>query len=191
MAAPNDQARKVPEGEARGQFAIAALPNLAMFHLGPGSAAETPGAGAVGLATHPDAAAHDAAGATTASAGPGAHTGAAAGGSGAADATLGSGKGESGSVTGASSGAGVVPGSGAGRGKGSTSGSGTGAGAGPGTGAFPGITIQGGEWAGNTASSSGIGAVAGARDFANQFGSGHLALRIFTGLPLRSNASNT
>ncbi|HEV2383064.1 MAG TPA: energy transducer TonB [Terriglobia bacterium] len=171
MAAPNDQARKVPEGEARGQFAIAALPNLAMSHLGPGSAAETPGAGAVGLATHPDAAAHDAAGATTASAGPGAHTDAAAGGSGAADAALGSRKGESGSVTGASSGAGVVPGSGAGRGKGFTSGSGTGAGAGPGTGAFPGITIQGGEWAGDTASSSGSRALASANRANDENGS--------------------
>ena len=176
MAAPNDQARKVPEGEARGQFAIAALPNLAMSHLGPGSAAETPGAGAVGLATQPDAAAHDAAGATTASAGPGAHTGTAAGGSGAADAALGSGKGELGSVTGASSGVGVVPGGGAGRGKGSTSGSGTGAGAGPGAGAFPGITIQGGEWAGNTASSSGSRAVAGARSADAENGSYSLTI---------------
>ncbi len=139
-----------PPAEARGQFALAALPNLTMTNLGPGSPAVAATGGSVGVGSHSDTAAHNATGDGTANAGNASRS---TNGSGSSGAGLSTGRG-SGNVettwgmvgTGAGSGAG----SGVGRGSGLGSGSGTGAGAGPGAGPFPGITIQGGSWASGT-----------------------------------------
>jgi Gram-negative bacterial TonB protein C-terminal len=149
MPAPASQASKVPPGEARGQFAVAALPNLAMSNLGPGSTKSGALSKLIGVGVDPQPGAHDVAGGG--GGGPsGGERGSAGGGTGSAG-------GGSGSKAGAGgSGAGGARGNGAGSGPGTGAGSGTGAGAGPGPGPFPGITIQGGEWSNSVAGSSGI-----------------------------------
>lgn len=140
------QAAKIPAGEARGQFAITAQPNLAMTHLGPGAAAEAPATAVVGVGTHPDAATRDATGSHTASPGSDAHATPGGGSLGMAPIA-----GAGGTAAGSALGSGTGNAGGRGPGKGS----GAGGGAGAGTGAFPGITIQGGEAEADNASSPG------------------------------------
>lgn len=137
MPASPARATKVPPGEARGQFAVAPQPNLAMSHLGPGSKAGALATADVGVGTHPNTTSHDATGAARSSPGNGLKFQAIGGELGntstpgiAGVAAAGNGKGSS------------TPG---GRGPGIGSASGAGSGSGAGTGAFAGITIQGGE----------------------------------------------
>jgi len=141
-----DPKPKLPSAEAHGQFAIVALPNLAMSHLGPGSAVDTAAPTPVGAGANPKSSAHNAAGTKSVSVGGGAGPAAgpsgvvAAGGPGAAEA--GTGRGVSGTT-----GVGMATKGGAfGSGPGAGTASGAGAGAGPAPGSFAGMTIQGGEW---------------------------------------------
>ena len=154
MPIPNGPNVKIPNGEARGKFAIAPGGTLNPNSLTPGKAyatpSITPGTGQL------DAKAPNAAGTEVASnAGSAAGKGSAAGGGpGHAAVATGSGAAGAGAGSGASSGAGTGgPGNGKGRGAagkgagaaGHGSGTGSGGGSGSGSGSFPGITIQGGE----------------------------------------------
>jgi hypothetical protein len=146
MPAPPDPKPKIPAAEAHGQFAIVALPNLAMSHLGPGSAVETATPTPVGAGTSPNSSAHNAAGTKSVnvagSTGPATGTSGmlAAGGRGAGEAGTGHG------ATAATGGGMTIKGGAFGSGPGAGSGSGSGEGAGPAPGTFAGMTIQGGEW---------------------------------------------
>jgi len=132
------QAPKIPEGEARGQFAVSPSASLTPSQT-PGSkiesAAPSPAIGQTGAAVG-DAAGHAALGTGT-----GVSSVATGGGGGigsGAGAETGSGKG--GSATGAARGSGT--GAGIGAGPGPTSASGSGAGSATGQGGLPGLTIQ-------------------------------------------------
>lgn len=146
---PPDPSPKVPSAEAHGQFAVVALPNLAVSQLGIGSAAEAANPSA-GAGAHANPSAHDATGAGTMAMGSDARptaagAGAVAGpGPGAADS------GEGRNVAGAASGGMAIRGAAYGSGPGVGSASGAGKGAGPAPGAFAGMTIQGGEWPNGT-----------------------------------------
>jgi hypothetical protein len=155
MPVPNGPDVKIPNGEARGKFAIAPGGTLNPTSIAPGKAnaipSVTPGTG------QRDAKAPNAAGTETASnAGSAAGKGAAAaGGLGHAQVATGNGTIGEGQGSGATAGSGTgAPGNGngrgvAGRGAGAQgaqgAGSGSGGGSGSGSGSFPGITIQGGE----------------------------------------------
>ena len=132
------QAPKIPEGEARGQFAVSPRASLTPSPV-PGSkiesAAPSPAIGQTGAAVG-DAAGHAALGTGT-----GVSSVATGGGGGigtGAGAETGSGKG--GSATGTARGSGT--GAGLGAGPGPTSASGSGAGSATGQGGLPGLTIQ-------------------------------------------------
>jgi hypothetical protein len=152
---------EIPPGEARGQFPITPLPNLAMANVGPGSVV---GGGildvlAVGPGSDPYS--PDVTGGKVS--GNGAGTNAAKGGG---SSGIGSGAGATDSDAGGGSGTGrgFAVGSGKGHGLGAGLGSGSGGGAGPGVGVFPGITIQGGEWPARAVSGSGFRHAAVAQD---------------------------
>ena len=143
VSAPPSASPQIPQGEARGQFAISPQANPERSLSGVGSAAGTNTAGALGVGSSPGAAAGN---------GPGNGTGGPrASGQGSGNAAVGKGGGASdvggGGHGGGGSGGGVGVGSGPGAGHGTEAGhgTGTGAGAGPGGGAFAGMTIQGGE----------------------------------------------
>ena len=132
------QAPKIPEGEARGQFAVSPSASLTPSPV-PGSkiesAAPSPAIGQTGAAVG------DAAGHTALGTGNGVGSVATGGGGGVgtgAGADTGSGKG--GSATGTARGSGT--GAGIGTGPGPTSASGAGAGSATGKGGLPGLTIQ-------------------------------------------------
>ena len=156
MPLPPGSNAKVPNGEARGRFAIAPGGTLNPNSLTPGKSNGTPSTspatGQVGSQS-PNAATEVASDAGT-GAGHSAHVG---GGSGNAKEASGGGSVGTGTGSGNTSGAGAG-GSGAGKGRGTTgtgkgasaapgrgAGTGSGGGSGSGTGSFPGITIQGGE----------------------------------------------
>jgi hypothetical protein len=133
------EAPQIPEGEARGRFAVSPTANVSS-ETQPGSkiesAATTP---AIGQST---AAVGNAAGDTAIGAGNG-NRGAATGGGGGVGTGTGTetGSGNGGTGTGSARGSGV--GAGIGTGPGPTSASGTGAGNASGKGGLPGLTIQG------------------------------------------------
>jgi len=146
MPAPPEAKPNVPAAEAHGQFAIVALPNLAMSHLGPGAAVETATPTAVGAGANPNSFAHNAAGTKSMSVGGGAGSAADAGGTLAAGGP-GAGAGGSGrGVSGTTGGGLTIKGGAFGSGPGAGGASGAGVGSGPAPGGFAGMTIQGGEW---------------------------------------------
>ena len=138
------QAPKIPEGEARGQFAVSPIANL--------TPAPAPGAKIEGATPSPaigqtGAAVGDAAGQMVLGTGTGIGSGTTGGGGGlgtGAGAETGSGKG--GTATGPARGSGT--GVGIGTGPGPTSASGAGAGSATGKGGLPGLTIQGRSYGG-------------------------------------------
>ncbi|HEV2423672.1 MAG TPA: hypothetical protein VGZ29_02470, partial [Terriglobia bacterium] len=143
--APPDPSPKAPAAEAHGQFAVVALPNLAVSQLGIGSAREAANP-AAGAGANPKSRAHDATGAGTMA--PGMAARPTAGGSGAV-AGPGPGAALSGAgrnAAGSSGGGMTIRGAAYGSGSGAGNASGAGKGAGPASGAFAGMTIQGGEW---------------------------------------------
>lgn len=140
IPAPPARAPEIPRGEARGQFAIAPQPDLAMSHIGPGSQAGSTSSAEMGIGQHPTPSSPDATGSTSQT--PGVKPGSKFNGGALAGALK---PGAGGTAAG---GGGTSGSSAGGRGPGVASGSGLGAGSGPGTGAFPGITIQGGEFSG-------------------------------------------
>lgn len=145
MPAPPDSSPKIPVAEAHGQFAVVALPNLAVSQLGIGSATDAANP-AAGAGANPKLNAHDATGTGAEAMGTGARP--AAGGSGAI-AGPGPGATDSGAgrnAAGATSGGMAIRGAAYGSGSGVGNASGAGKGAGPAPGAFAGMTIQGGEW---------------------------------------------
>lgn len=147
MPAQPEASPKIPAAEAHGQFAVVALPNLAVSQLGIGSATDAANP-AAGAGTNPKANAHDATGTGAMAMGTGAHP--AAGGNGAV-AGPGPGATDSGagrSAAGAAEGGMAIRGAAYGSGLGTGNASGAGRGAGPAPGAFAGMTIQGGEWPG-------------------------------------------
>jgi hypothetical protein len=132
------QAPRIPEGEARGQFAISPIANLTPT-LAPGSKIE--GATTAPAIGQTVVAVGDAAGQTTLGAGTASGAPATGGGGGlgtGAGAETGSGKG--GTSTGTARGSGT--GAGIGTGPGPTTASGVGAGSATGQGGLPGLTIQ-------------------------------------------------
>jgi hypothetical protein len=156
MPLPAGPDPKIPNGEARGKFAIAPGGTLNPNSITPGKTngepSVTPGTGQEN-AKAPNAAGSDVASNAGSASGHGA---ASAGGSGHAAVATGNGTAGVGSGNGNTVGAGNG-GTGSGNGRGATgrgagsagdrqgSGSGAGAGSGSGAGSFPGITIQGGE----------------------------------------------
>src|SRR5579862_1878242 len=141
---------KVPQGEARGQFAISPQATSDPLLTGAGSGQGTKGANSLALGVTSGSGAGDAIGGGT-----GGHGGGGKGegaGSGAGPGMGGTGKG-SGAGTGSGGpgggggggGTGTGIGPGTGHGTGSGHGTGTGTGAGPGGGPFAGMTIQGAE----------------------------------------------
>lgn len=144
-----DPSPRVPAAEAHGQFAVVALPKLAVSQLGIGSAAESANP-AAGAGANPKPSAHDATGTGTLALGTGARpvpgsAGAVAGpGPGAADGGAGR------NAAGASGGGMTIRGAAYGSGAGAGSASGAGKGAGPAPGAFAGMTVQGGDWPNGT-----------------------------------------
>ncbi len=146
MPAPPQAVPKLPAGEAHGQFAIVALPNLAMSNLGPGSVAETATPTPVGSGANSIPSAHDAAGTRAFGVGgspapaPSRGGAVAAGGPGAAVSGAGH------NASGEAGGGMTIRGAASGSGPGAGSASGAGAGSGPAPGAFAGMTIQGGDW---------------------------------------------
>ena len=154
MPLPNGPNTKIPEGEARGRFAIAPGGTLNPNSLTPGKM-NVPLSSPPGMGSDKIAAAN-AASDSNASSGNGAGhaesggggTGAVKTGTGSASASAGTGtantSGEGAGGTGNGKGRGTA-GNGAGAGSGRGNGSGSGAGSGSGSGSFPGITIQGGE----------------------------------------------
>ena len=156
MPLPNGPNAKVPNGEARGRFAIAPGGTLNPSSITPGKAngtpSTTPGTGQEN-AKAPNAAGSDVASENGNANGKGTSG---AGGPGYATVAAGTGTSGVGGGSGATAGTGTG-GPGTGKGHGTTgkgagaaggkqgSGSGAGAGSGSGTGSFPGITIQGGE----------------------------------------------
>jgi hypothetical protein len=158
MPLPPGSNAKIPNGEARGRFAIAPGGTLNPNSLTPGKSngtpSTTPATGQAGSQS-PNAATEVASNAGT---GAG-HNPVAGGGSGNASAKDASGTGSTGAGTGSGNTAGGgTGGTGTGKGRGTTgtgkgatsapgrgAGTGSGGGSGSGTGSFPGITIQGGE----------------------------------------------
>jgi hypothetical protein len=156
MPLPNGPDTKIPNGEARGRFAIAPGGTLNPNSITPGKSSGTPSVTpGMGLenAKAPNAAGTEVASSAGTVSGHGA---AAAGGPGHGSVVTGAGSTGEGGGTGTTAGAGTG-GLGTGKGRGETgkgtgstggqrgSGTGAGAGSGSGSGAFPGITIQGGE----------------------------------------------
>src|SRR5581483_7010967 len=133
---------KIPNGEARGRFAISPEPTVATPDPGAGSRGGVSAAGTIGIGTQTSAIASNAVSGDTGSASGTASHGTGEGGV----AVYGIGRGGSyggGNVSNGGRGSGF--GSGVGAASGSGSGTGSGAGSGPGGGGFPGITIQGGQ----------------------------------------------
>ena len=156
LPAPPNPAVVVPEGEARGRFALSPDENPAFEQLRSGLDVESAlknqseDSTNVNLGAQPDATAGDAAVTAT---GNGSASGIPANGGNGSDGTgTGTQNNQGNGGTGAQAGIGSGEGSGAGAGAGVGSGSGTGAGAGPGMGVFPGITIQGGTLEGGSGS---------------------------------------
>jgi hypothetical protein len=156
MPLPPGSNAKVPNGEARGKFAIAPGGTLNPNSLTPGKSNGTPSTSpATGQAGSqaPNAATEVASNAGTgaghsASAGGGSGNAKEASGSGSTGVGTGSGNTSGGGAGGAGTGKGrgvEGTGKGASGGPGRGAGTGTGAGSGSGMGSFPGITIQGGE----------------------------------------------
>ena len=156
MPLPPGSNAKVPNGEARGRFAIAPGGTLNPNSLTPGKSNGTPSTSpATGQA---GSQAPNAATEVASNAGTGAgHSASVGGGSGNAKEASGSGSAGTGPGSGNTSGSGAG-GTGSGKGRGTTgtgkgasaapgrgAGTGSGGGSGSGTGSFPGITIQGGE----------------------------------------------
>ncbi len=151
--APPEERPQVPEGEARGQFAMGPEPNLAGSGLGTPAQAGAPGASAQG-----DPSASSAAGA--AGAGPGTGTGSGASGSGPGSGPGGTGAGGTGTGPGiAGSGDGLPAQAGSGGGSGPGSGGGTGGGIGAGRGSGEGSGV--GSGAGGSGTGVGTGAGSG------------------------------
>jgi TonB-like protein len=153
-----EPAPKLPEGEARGRFAVSPEPNLNKEPT-PGSLPQGSSASPA-IGDQPGAHAGNAVGGIEIGAGNGiANQAAAAAGGGGTGAGIGSGqgsgKGGTANETGEARGSGT--GAGLGTGPGSTTASGVGNGSGNGKGSLPGITIQGaGSTAGNGAGSGSI-----------------------------------
>jgi hypothetical protein len=144
--APPDPAPKVPAAEAHGQFAVVALPHLAVSELGIGSAAESETPEAAGAGANPKSGAHNATGAGTLAAGASNHPAAGGNGSVAGPGPGATDGGAGRNTAGAAGGGMTIRGAAFGSGGGTGKASGAGAGAGPAPGAFAGMTIQGGEW---------------------------------------------
>ncbi|HTV53739.1 MAG TPA: hypothetical protein VMI06_02370 [Terriglobia bacterium] len=138
---------RIPKAESRGQFAIAALPLLAMSNVGPGSQTASAAATSVAVGTHPKNPVRDAAGSQRENAAAGRNPLPGGGKLGEASKWAGGGSAPAPAGSAGSGGmaAGNSAGSAAGSGFGTSVASGSGAGSGAGGGAFPGITIQGGE----------------------------------------------
>jgi hypothetical protein len=145
--APRSSVIKIPKAESRGQFAIAALPLLAMSNVGPGSQTASAAATSVAVGTHPKNPVRDAAGSQLENAGTGRKPLPGGGKPGEASKRTGEGTAPTPASSIGSGGMAAAnkAGSAAGSGFGTTVASGSGAGTGAGSGDFPGITIQGGE----------------------------------------------
>ena len=167
MPLPPGTNAKVPDGEARGKFAIAPGGTLNPSTLNPGNAkgqpSATPATGQEGSQA-PNAATENAAnpghgeGHSSTPGGSGSTTVAKATGTGAAGGPNGTNNPLANGVGGTGSGKGRgTEGKGAGKSNGRGAGTGSGAGSGSGTGSFPGITIQGGEDTATTAKNDGPG----------------------------------
>ena len=141
--APPNAAARVPEGEARGQFAISPDADLSKASSGIGAAKGIGTVGGAGTAAPSGTAIGNGSGNRTEGLGvSGRGSGiSGGGGGGGGSGTAGGGHGAGGNGGGV--GSGIGPGSGSGIGIGP--GTGRGAGAGPGAGPFAGMTIQGGE----------------------------------------------
>jgi hypothetical protein len=156
MPLPPGSNAKVPNGEARGRFAIAPGGTLNPNSITPGKTNGTPSTSPATGQEKSQAA--NAATEVASNSGSGLGHNAAAGGNGAGKDYSGAGTAGTGTGTGNTAGAGSGgAGNGKGRGEngsgasakttGRGAGTGSGAGSGAGTGSFPGITIQGGEYA--------------------------------------------
>jgi hypothetical protein len=167
MPLPPGTNAKVPDGEARGKFAIAPGGTLNPNTLNPGNAkgqpSTTPATGQENSQA-PNAATENAAnpghgeGHSSTPGGSGSTTVAKATGNGAAGGLNGSNNPLANGAGGAGNGKGRgTEGKGAGKSNGRGAGTGSGAGSGSGTGAFPGITIQGGEDSAANAKNDGPG----------------------------------
>ena len=167
MPLPPGTNAKVPDGEARGKFALAPGGTLNPNTLNPGKAkgepSTTPATGQEGSQA-PNAATENAAnpghgeGHSSTPGSSGSTTVAKATGTGAAGGPNGSNNPLANGMGGIGAGKGRgTEGKGAGKSNGRGAGTGSGAGSGSGTGSFPGITIQGGEDAATTAKNDGPG----------------------------------
>jgi Gram-negative bacterial TonB protein C-terminal len=140
-----DQAPKLPDGEARGQFAVSPQANVTKENT-PGSKKDGPVTGAA-IGQQPGNGSGNAVEITVGSGTGTASTSAVAGGGGGTGTGIGegTGSGKGGTANGTARGSGT--GSGTGIGPGTMAGSGTGSGSGAGKGSFSGITIQRGSTA--------------------------------------------